>query len=176
MPPLTLDQLSTVLDAYVHQSGKTVDLLLVGALALQAYEVSDRATHDIDGELVGELEPLVHYLGEQGIPADLGETMSGWPVMAMPPGYRSRGCVVTDQPGLTIRLLAPIHFIVAKLRRGTDLDLDDATLVARRFNVSPDEGRATVEGAIAASPKDTAPFFFRETVDVFLAGLDKPTS
>lgn len=173
MPPLTLDRLSALLTAYVRQSGKTVDLLLVGALALQAYNVSDRATQDIDGELVGELEPLVQYLGEQGIPADLGENMSGWSVIAMPPGYRARSSVLTDQPGLTIRLLAPVDFIVAKLRRGTDLDLEDAALVAGRFNIGRDEIRAAAEAAINASPKDTALFFFRKTVDVFLAGLAK---
>ena len=173
MPPLTLDRLSALLDEYVRQSGKPVDLLLVGALALQGYQVSDRATQDLDGELVGELEPLVQYLGDHGIPADIGENISGWSVVAMPPGYRSRASLVVDQPALKIRLLAPTDFIVAKLRRGTDLDLDDAALVAKRFTISPDGVRAAAEAAIAASPKDTALFFFRKTLEVFLAGLVK---
>ena len=169
--PLTLDRLKTLLGEYVRETGKTVDLLLVGALALQAYGAEDRATQDLDGELIGELEPLVHYLRAHNVPADLGENISGWSVIAMPPGYRERASILADQPGLKIRLLAPTDFIIAKLRRGTELDLDDALFVARRFGVDTQTVRAAGESAIAASPQDTALFFFRKMLDLFCAKL-----
>lgn len=67
----------------------------------------------------------------------------------------------------------PIDFIVAKLRRGTDLDLTDAEFVARRFNVTPDAIRRAAEAAIAASPKDTTLFLFRKLVELFCGTLTR---
>ena len=171
MPPFTLDRLSTLLATDVRETGKTVDLLLVGALALEAYGAEGRATQDVDGELMGELEPLVAYLREHQVPADLGENISGWSVVAMPPGYRARASILAEQPGLCIRVLTPTDFIIAKLRRGTDLDLEDAAFVAQRFGVTPDAIRAAADSAITASPQDTAVFFFRKTRDLFCARL-----
>lgn len=126
---------------------------------------------DVDGELSGDLEPLVQFLKQQGIPADLGENISGWSVIAMPPGYRERATVAKDEAGVRLRLLAPADFIVAKLRRGTDLDLEDARYVARRFQITADPIRAAAESAISVSPKDTALFVFRKTVDLFCASI-----
>jgi hypothetical protein len=93
----------------------------------------------------------------------------------MPPGYRERASVWIDQPGLRLRLLHPVDFIVAKLRRGTDLDLQDAEFVARRFAVDPAAVRQAAEAAIAASPKDTTLFLFRKIVDLFCATLAHQT-
>ena len=169
MPPLTLDRLVALLADYVRTSGKTVDLLLVRALALEGYGVECRPTRDVDGELAGELEPLVQYLREHDVPADLGENISGWSIVAMPPGYRERASIIEDRPGLRLRLLAPVDFIVAKLRRGTDLDLADAEAVFKRFALTSQQVRVAGEAAIAASPQDTALFFFRKTLDLFYA-------
>jgi hypothetical protein len=72
---------------------------------------------------------------------------------------------------LRVRLLAPIDFVVAKLRRGTDLDLDDAVFVARRYHVTSDQVRTAAAAALAASPKDTALFLFNKTVDLFCTSL-----
>lgn len=171
MPPITIDRLASLLAEYVRQTGAAVDLLLLGALALQAYGAVDRATQDVDGEISGDLDALVEFLRARGIPADLGENISGWSIIAMPPGYRDRATVFLEQPGLRIRLLHPTDFIVAKLRRGTDLDLHDADFVARRFGITPQATREAAEAAVAASPKDTALFLFRKTVDVFCARM-----
>jgi len=40
----------------------------------------------------------------------------------MPPGYRDRAQDVVYRPNIRVRVLAPVDFIVAKLRRGTDID------------------------------------------------------
>jgi hypothetical protein len=89
----------------------------------------------------------------------------------MPPGYRDRATVHYDQGRLRIRLLAPVDFVVAKLRRGTEQDLDDAMFVARRFGVSSAEVQASAHHAVLASPKDTALFAFRQTVELFCRRL-----
>ncbi len=101
------------------------------------------------------------------MPADLGENISGWSVVAMPPGYRGRASVLVEKPGLRVRLLAPADFIIAKLRRGTDLDLEDAASVAKRFTVTAATVKAAADSALAASPQDTTLFVFRKAVDLF---------
>lgn len=171
MLPINTDQLSALLREYVRNTGASVDLLLVRGLALQAYGLAERATQDIDGELIGDPEPLAQYLRGHQIPADLGENMSGWSVVAMPPGYRDRASVFLEEPGLRIRLLSPTDFIIAKLRRGTELDLEDALYVARRFGVTTAAVQNAAEAAIGASPKDTALFAFRKIVQLFCGRL-----
>lgn len=167
LSPITADRLTALLVEYVRKTGTTVDLLLVGGLALQAYGYTDRSTRDVDGELVGDLDSLVQFLREHQVPADLGENMSGWSVIAMPPGYQGRATVHFERPGVRLRLLHPTDFVIAKLRRGTDLDLEDAEYVARRFHISAKAVRDAAEAAIVASPQDTAVFLFRKTVDLF---------
>ena len=122
MSPLNLDVVKALLSEYVTQQHQAVELILIGGLALQAYGVHDRVTIDVIGELVGELEPLLEFLRTRQVPADLGENISGWSVVAMPPGYRDRTSVWHEDGGLRIRLLHPVDFVIAKLRRGTDQD------------------------------------------------------
>lgn len=171
MSSLTTKGLTELLEAYVRQTGAPVDLLLVGGLALQAYGFADRATQDIDGEMAGDPEPLVTFLQAHQIPADLGEDLSRWSVVAMPPGYRERASIWLDQPDLRLRLLHPTDFIIAKLRRGTDLDLNDAAYVMRRFGTTLQAVEEAAASAIAASPKDTALFLFRATVQAFCSRM-----
>ena len=167
LQPLTLNQIVRDLADYHRQTGNTVDLLLIGGLALQAYGYSERVTVDVDGELVGELDPLMKFLQQRQIPADLGENISGWSIVAMPPGYRERTSVWHEESGIRLRLLDPVDFIIAKLRRGTDQDLDDAEYVSTRYSILPNAVQASAESAITASPQDTALFLFKKTVQNF---------
>lgn len=176
MSALTVDHLITLLTDYATQSGVSLDVLLVGALALHAYGYQDRLTRDVDAEVVGSLEGLTEYFNRHEIPADLTNNFSGWSIVAMPPGYRDRATELVKQPQLRVRLLAPIDFVIAKLRRGTDLDLNDAAFVARRFRITSDQVRAAAAAAIAASPQDTALFLFRKTVDLFCRDLSAEQS
>ncbi len=70
-----------------------------------------------------------------------------------------------------LRLLDPVDCIIAKLRRGTDQDLDDAEYVAVRYRVLPTAVETSGETAITASPQDTALFLFKKTVQVFCERL-----
>jgi hypothetical protein len=171
LPTLTTEHLIELLSRYVTETGATVDLLLVGALALQTYGVSNRATRDVDGELDSPLKPLAEFFRHEQIPADLTQNFSGWSIVAMPPGYRDRAIIVVDRPQLRLRVLAPIDFVLAKLRRGTDLDVDDALLVARRYSLTVADIGGSAQAAVAASPQDTALFLFQQTVDLFCRQL-----
>ncbi len=175
MPTLTAEYLIELLTQFVDETDSSVDLLLVGALALHAYRISDRATRDVDAEVGGPLMPLLNFLTTHQVPADLTQNFSGWSVVAMPPGYRDRATSLINQPNLHVRVLAPIDFVLAKLRRGTDLDLDDALLVARHYQLSTDMIRSYAQAALAASPQDTALFLFQKTVDLFCTSLSSPT-
>lgn len=167
MSSVTIERLIESLDAYVRETGASLDILLVGGLALQAYGYHDRVTVDMDGEMAGDPEPLVTFLRARQIPADLGEDFSRWSVIAMPPGYRERSSVLLERPGVRLRLLHPIDFVIAKLRRGTDLDLQDATYVMRRFSLTTQAVKEAASAALAASPKDTTLFLFRTIVQAF---------
>jgi len=169
---LTLDRLIELLADYVRETGTALDLLLIGRLALYAYGATEACTEDVDAELVGHVEQLSDFLKRRNIPANLSENISGWSVVAMPPGYRERAQVFREQGGLRIRLLAPVDFVIAKLRRGTEDDLGDAEFVARRFAIPSGAVRAAAELALAASPKDTALFAFRKTVELFCRRLE----
>lgn len=172
MSTLTLDRLMALLGQYAAKTGHPVDLLLIGGLAMLAYGHPSRATIDVDGELREGVRPLKEFLGNHGIPANLGQSLSGWSVVAMPPGYRDRATVLLDKSGLTVRLLAPVDFIIAKLRRGTDEDLEDAAWIAARDHVHAQAVHVAAEAALAASFEDTALFLFERTVDRFCRNLD----
>ena len=171
MSALTAEQVIGLLTRYTRETGASVDLLLVGALALQAYGYQDRLTRDLDAEVVGSIDRLTEFLSRHSIPADLTTNFSGWSVVAMPPGYRDRATDLVHQSNLRVRLLAPIDFVIAKLRRGTDLDLDDAGFVTKRFLLTADQIHTAAAAALAASPKDTALFLFQKTVDLFCKSL-----
>ncbi|MGQ0694305.1 MAG: DUF6036 family nucleotidyltransferase [Nitrospiraceae bacterium] len=175
MPTLTADRLITLLSDYTRQTGTPVDLLLVSALALHAYGYAGRLRNGVDAEVTGSLDALQAFFSAQDIPADLTNNFSGWSIVAMPPGYRERATDLVHHPLVRVRLLAPVDFIIAKLRRGTDLDLDDATFVATRFAVSAAQIRLAADSALAASPQDTALFLFRKTVDLFCENLPPAT-
>jgi hypothetical protein len=171
LSPITHNQLITFLKEYVQDTGRSVDLLLVGGLALQAYGYADRSTQDVDAEVAGDLDSLARFLRQHHVPADLGENISGWSVVAMPPGYRERASVLLEDSGLRLRLLHPVDVFFSKLRRGTQIYIDVAVYVARRFAVTPQAVRDAAEAAVAASPRDTVIFLFRKTVELFCARL-----
>ncbi len=173
---ITAERLATLLSDYVRQGASPVDVLLVGGLTVQAYGDARGATHEVAAEVAGDVEGLASFLRAHQIPADLGEDLSRWSVVAMPPGYRERARVWMEGPGFRIRVLHPTDFVIAKLRRGTAEDLEDAALVAARFGVTAAAIRAAAETAVAASPKDTALFLFRTTVEQFCARLQASRS
>ncbi|MBA5867436.1 MAG: hypothetical protein GDA67_12165 [Nitrospira sp. CR1.3] len=167
MSALNTEEIIALLQDYARQTGASLDVLLVGALALQAYGFRDRLTRDVDAEVAGSVEALSKFLRQHQIPADLTTNFSGWSIVAMPPGYRDRATDLVNQSNLRVRILAPIDFVIAKLRRGTDLDCEDAAFVVKRFRLTAEQIRAAAAAALSASSPDTALFLFQKTIDLF---------
>ena len=71
MPPLTVPRLQLLLRDFVRQTGNPVDLILIGALATEAYGVPGRPTVDVDAEVHGPLEALPDFFDKADIPSDL---------------------------------------------------------------------------------------------------------
>ena len=171
MPTITGERPILLLEQFVQTTGQPIDLLPGGTLALQYYGFRERYTNDVDGELTGPLHPPVAFLSAEGVPADLKQNISGWSIVAMPPGYRDRATDLLSRPNLRIRLLAPVDYVIAKLRRGIELDLDDALYVVRRFQICRSDIEEAANAALAASPQDTALFLFQKTVELFCGQL-----
>ena len=160
--------LERVLKEFVKESGEDTTLILIGGLAIQFYGIKGRATYDIDAEIVkGDLFKLYEFLKKKGIPADLTENIGGWSVIGMPRGYRERAYTVFEDGNLKIKLLNPYDFVVAKLRRGTQEDIDDAIAVFRKFKLFLGELNKYIESAVENSIKDTSIFAFKKRYDKF---------
>ena len=65
----------------------------------------------------------------------------------------------------------PYDFVIAKLRRGTQEDFEDALFVAKKFNLNPEKILEYGELAIKNSIKDTALFNFKTRLNIFIKEL-----
>lgn len=168
MFPLTLERVIETLKEFTKANNADIEIILIGGLALHHYGLKDRATIDIDAEVKGNIEALFNFLKHKEIPSDMGEDIAGWSVVTMPPGYRERTISIYKDEHLTVKVLHPLDFVVAKLRRATEEDLEDAAFMVKQFGLKFDEIRETAEEAIRNSPKDTALFIFKKNVALFL--------
>ena len=174
MKNLEIETVKRILKEFVKDTGESLELILIGGLALQLYGRGDRATVDIDAEVEkGDLFKLYEFLKKKGIPADLSENISGWSVVAMPERYRERAKTVIKDKNLIIKLLDPYDFVIAKLRRGTQEDFEDALFVAKRFNLDPEKISEYGQLAVKNSIKDTALLNFKRKLDIFIEELNK---
>jgi hypothetical protein len=134
--------------------------------------MQDRATFDVDAEVgaTGQspLQDLFQLLKAKKIPSDLSQNISGWSVVAMPPGYRDRAATIYQNPRIRVAVLSRLDFIISKLRRFTEEDIDDALFIVKRFSVLPYEIERSANEAICHSVKDTALFLFQSNVRLFL--------
>jgi hypothetical protein len=153
-------------------TGKSIEIILVGAQALPYYGVEARATMDIDAEIVrGDLEEVYFELKKRGFESDLSENISGWSVISLPRGYRDRAITIYQDDHLKVSVLSPYDFIIMKLRRGTEQDLEDCLNVALTNQLSVEELDKHFEDAIRNSIKDTAILNFRLIYNHFRQAL-----
>lgn len=73
MSQLNLQNIIEIFKEYSTLKRASLDILLVGGLALHHYGMKDRATMDVDAEVRGDIEGLIDYLKSKHIPADMGE-------------------------------------------------------------------------------------------------------
>jgi hypothetical protein len=173
LSPVALERVIALLKEFSQKRRQPLEVLLVGGLALQHYGMQGRVTVDLDAEVHGGLEELLEFLRAHHVPADLGENISGWSVVAMPPGYRERAGMIHQSPFLTIKVLAPVDFVIAKLRRFTETDIEDALFVVKKFALAPQDVERSADQAIQHSMKDTALFMFEGNVRLFIERMNK---
>jgi len=163
-----LKKILSLLKIFAKERENRIEVILLGGLALQHYGMQDRATIDVDAEVSVDLEKLFQFLKANQIPSDLSENISGWSVVAMPPGYRDRAITIYQNPCLRVAVLCPLDFIISKLRRFTEEDIHDALFIVKKFSILPEEIERAAHEAICHSVKDTALFLFQSNVRLFL--------
>lgn len=168
MSQLNPEGIIPLLKEFTQTRKRPLQIILIGGLALHFYGRLNRITVDVDAEVKGDLEDLFHFLKAHHVPADLSENISGWSVIAMPSGYRERAMTVYQDSLLEIKVLSPIDFIIAKLRRFTEEDIEDALFVARKYGIHSEDLQQLTEQVIKSSIKDTALILFRNNVQQFL--------
>lgn len=171
MSQLNLEDILNILKEFTIQRNSFLEIIFVGGLSLHYYGMKDRATVDIDAEVKGDVDELINFLKKKDILSDIGENISSWSVVSMPSGYRERAISIYSDDLLQVKVLHPVDFIIAKLRRFTEEDLEDAIFVAKKFNTAPDAIRKAAEDAIKNSPKDTALLIFKKNVEFFVKRL-----
>ena len=151
---------------------KPLEIILVGGLSLEYYGLRRRSTMDIDAEVKGDVDSLSYFLKKNKIPCDMGEDISRWSIVCLPPGYKKRAETVYSDDKLKVKVLAPLDFIIAKLRRGTEEDLRDSLFVAKKYSLKErDIVKAAVQ-AVKNSPRDTALFVFNKNIRIFTDKLN----
>ena len=151
----------------VIKTKEPLEIIIVGAQAL-AYGVDYRITMDIDAEVIrGDVEKIYLELKNMGYVSDLSENISGWSVISMPKGYRQRTIEIYKDENLKISVLNPYDFILMKLRRGTNQDIEDALAVAVKNKISIEKLEDYFQSALESSIKDTALFNFKLIYNIF---------
>ena len=169
MSPVELDAVLDLLKKYCKKEGLKVQIILLGGLALHHYGMKDRATRDIDAEVRGNIDRLTAYLKAKGIPSDLGEDISRWSVVSLPSGYRKRAKTIWRDKFLEVKVLHPADFIIAKLRRFTEQDIEDALFVAGKYGIKAGGLLKAMKDAVAHSPKDSSLASFQKSVRWFIS-------
>lgn len=172
MPQIDPQSAIDALKAFSAQDKKKLRIILLGGLALHYYGMENRSTIDLDAEIEGDLEGVFNFLKSKKIPSDLSENISGWSVVAMPHGYRDRVSRVFQSEYLEVDILAPTDFVISKIRRFSEEDIEDALFVVKKYDLKKEDIAQAAKSAIAHSIKDTTLFLFQKNVDLFIKKLD----
>ncbi|MBI5399482.1 hypothetical protein HZB07_02540 [Candidatus Saganbacteria bacterium] len=171
MSQLNLSKIIKLLKKFTQESRTSLEIIIIGGLALSHYGLKGRSTVDIDGETKGDLDSLSNFLKSRKIPFSLGENISNWGIVSLSPGYRLRAVPIFTDQDLIVKVLDPVDFIIAKIRRFSEIDIKDALYVAKKFKIKPEVISRAAGEAIGNSPKDTALFIFKKNLALFIKML-----
>lgn len=160
-----------VLKEFTSKKRERLEVILVGGLAMHYYGMKDRKTRDLDAEVHGNIEKLSAFLKQKNWIADIGEDISRWSVISLPADYKKKLIRVYENQKLKVSVLEPTHFVIAKLRRGTERDWQDALFVAKKYKIKKKEIQKASESSIKNSPADTSLFIFRKAISGFIKKL-----
>jgi hypothetical protein len=157
-------------------AGTGAKVTLFGGLAVVAYGMTDRQTHNVNAEISAvpteAFKVAVDALEKLGIPAYLTANASRWSMIDLPSGYRERTVLFRKVGDVTFHLPSPVDLIVSKIRVGRDRDIADSEYIAKRFGIRASEIRAAAESAVRNSPSSTEVPEFRNRLDLFEKTLE----
>lgn len=116
-------------------------------------------------------EKLVLHLKEKEIQFNIGDDIDHWGVVPLPSGYRDRARTIFDEEGTVVKILDPLDFVIRKMRRGIEQDLDDALAIIRHFSLSSKD--VSEHAKKIRFPLDNETFVFRKRLGQFLDDLKK---
>ncbi len=161
MGEISFRQLEAILKRYVEETNTSLHIVLTGGQAMAAYGV-ERATNDIDAEMIeGDVDHLSDWLLAHSVQSDISEDISGWGMISLPPSYKNRVRNVITGTHLRIDVLNPIDWVISKLGRGTDEDINDVMIVVEKLRLHPKDIFEASESAIKISPRDVTHRQFR---------------
>jgi len=145
------------------------DKIIIGGAALLLYGV-ERGTSDIDFNVdvpsFEALEGVQSKLVELGIKADVSSNIEGWGIVPLPTGFRDR---LLDTEIERTKVLHPLDFVFAKLRRGTEQDIKDCIKVYEVSGLTSDE--VSDHMGLVQLPLDPASLDFKKKVAFFVNAL-----
>lgn len=161
------------IEEFLRNKNASAELILVGGVAMEFYG-NPRYTLDIDAEIKCENTlyfELVKYLKNEGISFNLSENISGWSIIPLPEGYRTRTKTVYESKNLNIKVLDPVDFIFSKLLRGTDEDFKDILFVIKKYKISKND--ILQREKMVKYPKDSETLFFKKKLEHLISLIEK---
>ncbi len=148
---------------------ENIEIIVVGGTAMSFYG-DYRTTTDIDAEILNCPEDLykasLENLKENKIQFNIDEDFDSWGMVPMPSGYRERANLIYKEDNITVKTLEPVDFIISKLRRGADIDINDAEKIASRNNITEKAIRERASEIEFIKTEET--FWFKQRLEMFI--------
>ena len=165
----TIERVKKLVNFLSKNTDENIEIIVVGGTAMSFYG-DYRTTMDIDAEILNCPEDLykdsLEHLKENKIQFNIDEDFDGWGMVPMPSGYRERATPVYKEGNITVKTLEPIDFIISKLRRGADIDINDAEKIVSRNNVTEKAIRERVSEIEFIKTEET--FWFKQRLERFI--------
>ena len=134
----SIERVKKLVNFLSKNTDENIEIIVVGGTAMSFYG-DYRTRTDIDAEMLNCPEDLykalLENLKENKIQFNIDEDFDSWGMVPMPSGYRERANLIYKEGNITVKTLEPVDFIISKLRRGTDIDINDAEKIASRNNI-----------------------------------------
>ena len=168
-PQDTIERVKKLVNFLSKNTDKNIEIIVVGGTAMSFYG-DYRTTMDIDAEIINCPENLyknlLEHLKENKIQFNIDEDFDSWGMVPMPLGYRERAIPVYNEGNITVKTLEPIDFIISKLRRGADIDINDAEKIVSRNNITEKAIRERASKIEFIKTEET--FWFKQRLEMFI--------
>ena len=165
----SIERVKKLVDFLAKNTDENIDIIVVGGTAMSFYG-DYRTTTDIDAEILNCPEDLYNaslkYLRDNKIQFNIDEDFDSWGMVPMPRGYRERAVAVYKEGTITVKTLEPVDFIISKLRRGADVDIEDTEKIISRYNIDEKAIRERVSKIEFIKTEET--FWFKQRLERFI--------